>query len=70
MTKYLAKLIYLLVKNGSIKAALDINDILEKIMESDDAAANIVGLQESEIYQNMNQGYDLEPFFDTSTNLE
>lgn len=81
----LATLVNELTRNGFIRAAADINDILYEVMQKIDTdeaeeesqdtndsavAANLIGLREDGTVSNMNQGYTLEPFFSNYGDLE
>jgi len=69
----LSSLVNNLFNKGLIKEAEDINDLLYKFLEecededlqdSDDSIlANLTGLREDGLLENMNQGMSLEPFF-------
>lgn len=62
------KLISKLCSKGFIKEASEIIELLDSILMKDDGniqeiSKNVVGLREDGTYENMNQGYTLEPFW-------
>jgi len=68
----LSSLVNNLFNKGLIKEAEDLNDLLYEILEEDDEdlqdsddsiLANLTGLREDGLLENMNQGMSLEPFF-------
>lgn len=73
MYKIITSLINYLYQKKLYKEANEINDFLLELLEEendDDQIANLSGLRENGIIENMNQGFSLEPFFSTFNNLE